>query len=152
MSSLPGSTPRGYERFSTLSPQQSDIFSQLQEMLAPRAAGQEDTSRFTAPFMRQFQEETVPGLAERFSGLGAGAQSSSAFQQSLGGAAAGLQENLASIGAGREDKALQQLMNLLGIDTEGMVQKSMPFWKQLLLSLTGGISQAATSFGLGKIR
>jgi hypothetical protein len=72
---------------------------------------------FEAPFKRQFQQETVPYLAERFSGLGSGAQSSSAFQQALGQAGAGLSQNLAALRGGLQQNALQ---SLLGFGTLGM--------------------------------
>lgn len=50
---------------------------------------------FAAPYMRQFREQIVPEIAERFTGPDA--QRSSAFQQAMGGAGAGLAENLASL-------------------------------------------------------
>lgn len=134
-------TPRGYERFSTLSGPQQQIFEKLSSLLQGRLGGQ-DNSAFEAPEMRRFQEQTVPGLAERFAGLGAGSQSSSAFRQALGGAGADLSERLAKIGGEREDAATNQLMQLLGLSTEGLVQKEQPFWKQLLLGLSGGVGQA----------
>jgi hypothetical protein len=51
--------------------------------------------QFSAPYMQQFQEQTLPGIAERFAG--AGALSSSGFGQALGGAASGLQSQLAQL-------------------------------------------------------
>lgn len=55
--------------------------------------------RFTQPFMDQFNQQTVPGLAERFAGFGAqgGALSSSGFGQSLGAAGGALQNQLAAL-------------------------------------------------------
>jgi len=70
---------------------------------------------FQAPAIRQFEEQTVPGIAERFSGLGAGAQRSSAFGQQLGAAGAGLAENLSAQRAGLQSDALSQLRGLLGM-------------------------------------
>ncbi len=54
--------------------------------------------QFQKPYMREFQEQTVPGLAERFSSLGA--RNSSAFGQALGSAGASLAERLASLAGG----------------------------------------------------
>lgn len=62
--------------------------------------------QFEAPYLRQFEEEIVPGLAERFSGMGA--RSSSAFQQALGSQGAGLAERLASLRANLGLNAAQQ--------------------------------------------
>lgn len=53
--------------------------------------------QFEAPAMRQFNEEIVPGIAERFSG--AGARSSSAFNQAMGQAGSGLAERIAAMRA-----------------------------------------------------
>lgn len=58
---------------------------------------------------RQFQTETVPSLAERFSSLGA--QNSSAFQGALGNAGANLQSQLASLRAQYGQNQLAQLLN-----------------------------------------
>lgn len=77
--------------------------------------GGDETSAgaFEAPLMRQFQEQTVPELAERFASLDA--QGSSAFGQSLGQAGAGLAENLAALREGLKMQAIQQLQGLGGM-------------------------------------
>lgn len=50
--------------------------------------------------MRQFNQTTVPGLAERFSSMGTGgSQRSSAFAQQLGGAGSDLMSQLAALRA-----------------------------------------------------
>lgn len=74
----------------------------LQEQLM---GGNEAYDAFAAPYMRQFQEQLVPQLAERFAG--AGALSSSSFGQALGSAGAGLQEQLASLRANQQQGAIQ---------------------------------------------
>lgn len=64
---------------------------------------------------QQFGEQTVPSIAERFSGLGAGSQRSSAFGQTLGQAGAGLEGQLAGQQAQfglQEQQLLQQLLGL----------------------------------------
>lgn len=71
---------------------------------------------FEAPAMRQFQEEILPTIAERFtSTLGEGSERSSAFGQQLGAAGAGLAENLAAQRAGLSNQAISQLFSLLGL-------------------------------------
>ena len=69
---------------------------------------------YEAPLKREFNEQIIPGLAERFSGMGAGAQNSSAFQQSLGQAGAGLTEKLAQLRAGLQGQAAQGLAGSFG--------------------------------------
>ena len=73
-----------------------------------------DTSQFEQPLMRQFNEQVVPGMAERFSGMGSGAQGSSAFGQQMGQAGAGLMEQLGSLRGGLQQQGLGQLSGLMG--------------------------------------
>ena len=76
----------------------------------------EAMAKFEAPMMRQFEQQTVPGIAERFAGAGSGgAMSSSAMNQSMGQAGRELQENLAAMRGGLQQNALTQLQGLLGI-------------------------------------
>jgi len=173
--------PAGYQQLSTLNSgqrrllqqllgslqgqssniQQSPLFQQGSSFLQNLLSGSpEATAAFEAPYMRQFNEQTVPGLAERFSGMGSGAQSSSAFSQALGAAGAGLQENLASLrgqlqmgGLGQAlGYAQQPISNLqgfsqlgLGTSTKAFAPKQLPFWQQLLLGASQGGSQAVGS-------
>lgn len=66
----------------------------------------------------QFNTQTVPGIAERFTALGAGGGRSSAFTGALGQAGSGLEEALASLGSqyGLQQRGQEQnfLSNLLG--------------------------------------
>lgn len=85
----------------------SNAYNQAQGNLSDiLGGGDEAYNRFSAPYMRQFQEETLPGIAERFAGMGA--LSSSGFGQALGSAGAGLQERLASLREGLRQNAGQQ--------------------------------------------
>jgi hypothetical protein len=65
-----------------------------------------------APYMRQFQEQTIPGLSEQFAGAGAlgGGLSSSGFGQALGAAGGGLQERLAALQAQIQQQAVQGIL------------------------------------------
>ncbi|NJL55093.1 hypothetical protein HC928_07810 [bacterium] len=172
MSAFPGK-PKGFSQFSTMTPEQwstlqrllggggiesSPLYQQGSSYLSNLLQGGEGAfKQFEAPAMRQFQEQIIPQIAEGFSGLGAGAQSSSAFQQALGSAAADLSERLAKMRGEMQLGALPQalsyaqqpqsnLQNLLGIGAMGYQQKSLPFWQQLLLGLGGGVGQ-----GLGML-
>lgn len=73
--------------------------------------------------MRRFQQQTVPSLAERFSGLDA--QRSSAFRQSLGAAGSDLSSRLAALQAqtGLQSAGInQQRMGQLGSLLSGQQQ------------------------------
>ncbi len=106
--------------------QQQDIFSQLQQgaagaipqgfeqLLSMLTQDPQAAKQFEAPAMRQFEEQILPTIAERFTGLlGEGAQRSSAFGQQLGQAGAGLAERLQAQRGGRQQNALTQLMQLM---------------------------------------
>ena len=75
---------------------------------------------------QQFQQNTIPTLAERFSGLGSGSQRSSAFAGELGQAGAGLESQLAALGSqyGLQQQGL--LQNLLGL---GLTPQKEHFYK-----------------------
>ena len=172
--------PKGYKKVSTFSPQQKQLFQQLMASLggmggqgfnlqqSPLFQGPssflqslysptpETMAQFQAPYIRQFQQQTIPGLAERFAGMGAGAQSSSGFQQALGQAGGELSENLAALRGQMQLAGLgpslqyaatpfEQLMSLLGMNTQALMPKSLSFGKQLGLGLAGGLGSGIGS-------
>ena len=51
--------------------------------------------QFSSPYLREFQEKILPGIAEKYAGYGA--LSSSGFGQALGGATSNLQSELAKL-------------------------------------------------------
>jgi hypothetical protein len=79
--------------------------------------GQGDFEAFADPYRRQFEQETVPMLAERFAGAGGGmggALSSSGFGQQLSSAGANLNSQLAQLYAGLRQGAAGQMAGLTG--------------------------------------
>lgn len=94
--------------------------SQLQEYLDPTSAAYQ---RFAQPEINQFEQETVPGLAERFAGAGAmgGGLSSSGFGQALSSAGGQLQSRLAAMKAGLQQQALGDILGQYG----GMTQQGL---------------------------
>ena len=105
------------KKLPTMTPQQQQIQNQILQLLMGQLGGGGflqgllggETGAFEAPARRQFEEQTIPSIAERFSALGA--QGSSAFGQTLGQAGAGLEEALS---AQRGQMGLQGLGALLG--------------------------------------
>lgn len=112
---------------------------------------------FEAPAMRQFQQQIIPSIAERFSGLGSGSQGSSAFGQQMGAAGAGLSEQLAALRGNLQQNALQQLLGFgqLGLGSQafgyGHRTPQPGFLQSLMPGLAQGVSTALTSYGLNKL-
>lgn len=138
-------TSGGFEQKTTQTPQQQQNFSQLLSGLgAPQGAGLEWLQNilgggegafdaYEAPFKRQFEQETVPGIAERFAGMGSGgAQSSSAMQQTLGQAGGELSQNLAALRGNLQQNAMGLLQGMMG-------QAQRPTFENVYMQPTQGI-------------
>lgn len=137
-------------KFDQFTPEQQQLLSQMMNMLgAGGSLGQgygqsvdylkqlmdpnsQAVQQFTQPYMDQFNQQTVPQLAERFAGAGGGmggGLSSSGFGQSLSVAGGALQNQLASLKAGLGQQAAGQLMNQYGNMT-GQALGAQPFGYQ----------------------
>src|SRR6267154_4241561 len=92
-------------------------FSYLQDLFS------QDSQSFknaAAPHMRNFRENTIPELSTLFAGLGAG--SSSGFQQALGQAGAGLEENLAALRGQQQQNGLSAIQSFGQLGTQSPYQ------------------------------
>ena len=80
----------------------------LQQYLDPNS---EIYKNFEQPYLNEFNQQTVPRLAEQFAGLGSmsGALSSSGFGQALGAAGGNLQTNLAQMKTDRQRQAINDM-------------------------------------------
>ena len=109
MANLFSASPATSQQIPTLTPQQLGVKGQASnqalQMLQGLTGGNFNFEPIAQQARTQFNTQTVPGLAERFTSLGSGAQRSSAFQGALGQAGAGLEEGL---GALRSQYGLQQ--------------------------------------------
>ncbi len=64
---------------------------------------------FEAPLMRQFNEDIIPGLANRFGGMGShGNLGSSAFRNQLGREGSNLSTNIAALRGGMQQQGVNQ--------------------------------------------
>ena len=120
--------PSRVELFSQLSPQQQQLQSQLtgaamgQGRSGPYGqsasyyqdlmGGNNTYNALAAPEMRQFNEETMPGIAEQFAGMGAGGSFGGNFQNATAQAGVGLAERLASMRAGLRQQGAQGMMGM----------------------------------------
>jgi hypothetical protein len=116
-----GSDPR-MQQASLLNPQQQGLqnqgIQQLMQLLQGGGSQIGGAPGSFEPFAQrartQFQTQTVPGLAERFTSMGG--RHSGAFKAALGNAGAGLEEGLAAQGSQyglQQNAQLQNLMQLL---------------------------------------
>ncbi len=153
-------TSGGMQKESLLNPQQEGLNQQLLGGLGqPTGSGLEwlnmlmsqdpqAMQQFQAPMMRQFEQQTVPMIAERFAGMGShGASSSSAMQQTMGQAGKELSESLGALRGNIGMQAMSQLQSLLG-------QSMRPTFENIYMQPTKGIlGGAAEGFGegLGKV-
>ncbi len=110
---------------------------------------------FEQPYLQNFEQSIVPGIAERFAGAGtgAGASSSSALYNSLAQAGRGLQTDLAGLRAGLQTQAaplaLQQAQlpfaqRLAGLNAQPYQPTYKPaqpgFFDQAASGLVGGFN------------
>ena len=122
------------KKVETLTPEQKKLLNQILSFLGPQGMlgegyekginqfkeymnpSSESLSAFTEPYMRQFNQQTIPGLAEQFAGANplGGGLSSSGFGQALGAAGGNLQAVLAQLKAGLGMQAAQNLMGQYG--------------------------------------
>lgn len=100
LSGLSGATAnRGrWSQLSTLNPQQQQAQMQALQMALQ---GLQNPYQGFEPIgeqaRTQFETQTIPGLAERFTSMGSGAQRSSAFQGALGAAGSQFEQGLAAL-------------------------------------------------------
>lgn len=159
-------TPGKMEQRSTLLPQQQAGFSQLQQAGQGRGAGgafgtsadyyrdilsndPASLQAFQDPEMRQFREQTIPGIAEQFAGMGAGGLSSSGFRNAAIGAGTDLGERLASMRANLRQGAAERLSNIgsqgLGSFSERFYRpESQGFLQAMAPGIGAGLTAAAT--------
>lgn len=125
----------------------------LQGYLDPNSSQYKD---FEAPYMNQFNEQILPGIAERFAGGGAnsGALSSSGFGQALGAAGAGLQANLAGLKSSIQRQSIQDILgqyqNKLGNYSNFLQQKPFGYQDQgpgMMSNIFGKIGGMSNPFG-----
>lgn len=76
-----------------------------------------DYNAFAAPQIRQYNEETVPGISEQFAGMGSGGLSSSGFQNAQTQGGIDLAERLGALRAGLRQQGAQGLQ---GIGQQGL--------------------------------
>ena len=124
---------------------------QLSELLDP---SEESFGRFAAPFMQQFQQQTMPGIVNRYAD--SSSKGSSSFQNAVSQAGVGLSTNLAALRSTLQQDALgkalqysqQPVSNYSSLFSQGLSVDPFAYGKQngqsglipsLLMALVSGI-------------
>jgi hypothetical protein len=149
-------TPERMEQFPLYDQQRSNAFNQILQMALQ---GLQNPTQGFQPIAneanRQFNTQTIPSLAERFTSMGTGGrlgndsrQQSSAFAGALGAAGSGLQQGLAALKSQYGLQNQGNLLNLLGIGlTPQFGQKQIPASQGLLPQILGILGGAAGAVG-----
>lgn len=83
---------------------------------------------FEAPLMRQFEEETIPGLANRFAGMGSGGSlGSTAFRNQLGREGSTLHEKIGALRGGLQQQGTNQALQYAQAPTSNYLQQLQQF-------------------------
>ena len=113
---------------------------------------------FEAPLQRQFQEETVPGLANRFASMGSGgALGSTGFRNQLAREGSNLSTNIAALRGGMQQQSIPQLLgyaqqpfsNLMSMYQQALGQ---PVNNQYQPPSAGGFGSLAAPFAQGAVQ
>jgi len=102
---------------------------------------------FEAPLQRQFQENTVPELANRFAGMGSGgSMGSTAFRNQLGREGSNLSTNIAALRGGMQQQGVNQSLQYGQQPIQNMMQMM-----QQALQPTQNVYQPPTAGPMGDI-
>lgn len=160
-------TPEKRENVSTLRPEQEGLYNQLVNAGKGQGAGgafgdaadyyrnllsdnSADYQAFSAPMLRQYNQDIVPGISEQFAGMGAGGLSSSGFRNAQVQGATDLAERLGSIRAGLRQQGAQGLANIgsQGLQSFSQNMVTQPGTEGFLSSVAPALGGAiGTAFG-----
>jgi hypothetical protein len=120
-------------------------YNQAQDYFSNLLGGQ-GYQDFSEPYLQQFHEQILPRIAEQYAGKGA--LSSSGFGQALGGAASGLEAQLAQLFSGLQGQAAQsQLGQFNQLANTGLGYQ--PFAYNNQQGNSGVLGPLATGLGAG---
>ena len=120
---------------------QNPSYQQGQEWLNALFNDPEFFRNIEAPLQRQFQEETIPGLANRFASMGSGgALGSTGFRNQLAREGSNLSTNLAALRTGLQQQGVNQGLQYAQAPTSNYLQML-----QQALTPTQNVYQPATN-------
>lgn len=163
-------TPEKRENVSTLRPEQEGLYNQLVNSGMNQGAGgafgtsadyyrnllsddSADYNSFAAPQLRQFNEQTIPGLSEQFAGMGSGGLSSSGFRNAAIGAGTDLSERLGAIRANLRQSGAQGLQNIgqTGLQNYSQNMTTQPGTEGFLAPALGALGTSALGQAGGQL-
>lgn len=104
-------------------------------------------SKFEAPMQRQFQEQTVPQLANQFAGMGTHGSFGTGFRNQLAREGTTLQEKIAALRGGMQQQGASQLLNYAQQPTQNFMQQ----YGQVNSQGMNNVYQPATSGWFGPV-
>lgn len=141
--------PGKFEQISKLTPQQQQLQNAALQQFAPLLQQLQQPVNIQ-PILEQrrksFETQTIPSLAERFTGMGGG-QRSSGFQGALGTAGSSLESDLAALQSQTALQDLSRQQGLLGLLSNLGMQPS--FENVYQQGSQGLLGSAASSIGAG---
>ena len=163
-------TPEKRENVSLLTDRQQGLHDQLMNSLNQQGAegsfgniadyyrnllsdDSADYNSFSAPMLRQYNEDIVPGLSEQFAGMGSGGLSSSGFRNAQIQGATDLSERLGALRSGLRQQGIQGLQNLgtLGLQPISQNMVTQPGTQGFISSVAPVVGNAIGSFLGGKL-
>lgn len=152
------------KKFDQFSPEQQDFFKQLfgqlqglsgqgggfnqatnllQDYLNPQS---DVYKNFEAPYRQEFEQQTLPGIANRYAGLNAmgGGLSSSGFGQALGAAGSQLQTNLAGMKSQLQRQSINDILGQYN-QMSNLGLNAQPFGYQKFDASQGFLGPAAVA-------
>lgn len=155
----------GFQQRPRLSKSQMPLYKQLQAANMGQGAGgsfgqsadyyrdllnddSQTMDQLSAPEMRRFNEEIIPGISEQFAGMGSGGLSSSGFRNAAVNAGTDLSERLGAIRANLRSQGAAGLSNIgqlgLGDYTNNTYQQNAPGF---LESVAPALGKGLASYG-----
>jgi len=126
---------------------QNQNYQQGQDWLHSLFSDPDFFKNFEAPLQRQFQENTVPELANRFAGMGSGgSMGSTAFRNQLGREGSNLSTNIAALRGGMQQQGVNQSLQYGQQPIQNMMQMM-----QQALQPTQNVYQPPTAGPMGDI-
>lgn len=126
---------------------QNQNYQQGQNWLSGLFSDPDFFKNFEAPLQRQFQEQTVPDLANRFASMGSGgAMGSTGFRNQLAREGSNLSTNIAALRGGMQQQGVNQALQYGQQPIQNMMQML-----QSALQPTQNVYQGPTAGPLGNI-